>query len=95
MTAAYIQSGLATAPPDSPTADRTYLGWFDADKKRPAVAKLTDACARYREKFAREPTVVLCNIVDAEELRTTGVDVVVRDVLFLGTRGTFYVGDER
>lgn len=92
MTATYVQAGLTSPPLPLPTADRVFLGWHDPDKKRATVDKLADAVARYREKFGSEPAVVLCNIVDANELRDAGVDLDVRDVLFLGTRGTFYVG---
>lgn len=86
------QLGLATAPPPTQIGDRTWFAWFDPDKKRATVDKLAEGIARFKEKFGSEPTVVLCNIVDAEELREAGVDLDVRDVLFLGTRGTFYLG---
>lgn len=94
MTATFIQVGLTAPPSATPLADRTFLAWFDPDKKIPIVDKLADGIARFRTKFGAAPTVVLCNIVDAEELRAADVALDVRDVLFLGTRGTFYIGRE-
>jgi hypothetical protein len=54
-----------------------FLHWFD-DSKRPADAKLADACAAYTRRFGAPPNVALVNEADAGaqadgvEVRVTG-----------------------
>jgi hypothetical protein len=69
-----------------------FLGWYDPDKKRPAVEKLAEAVERYVEKFGSEPMVCLTSAADAAEL-SGATKMPVRAVSFI-SRYTFYVGVE-
>lgn len=74
-----------------------FLGWYDPDKTTPTRAKIENAIARYRTKFAGEPTTVILNPIHASEVPegwpvlTGGAVVEVRAVAFI-PRNTFYVG---
>lgn len=41
-----------------------YLGWFDDTPKKPAQAKIAEACAAYLARFGVRPNVVLVNAAD-------------------------------
>ena len=69
-----------------------FLGWYDPDKQRAAIDKLTDAVERYVEKFGAAPAVCLTSAVDAAELAGK-TDFPIRAVGFIG-RHTFCVGVE-
>jgi hypothetical protein len=71
----------------------TYFGWYDADKKRTAAQKLEAACDRYREKFSAEPTVVLCNPHDAQNLPQPPLGVMIEGRHYIALN-TFYVGQD-
>lgn len=66
-----------------------YLGWYDPDKKKTAEAKLTEAVARYREKWGRKPRVALVNARDAVTLPGLEVRVVGHVA-----PNTFFVGED-
>jgi hypothetical protein len=68
-----------------------YLAMYDPDRKVPAITKLTEAIARYVEKFGSQPTHCLTSYVDAETLADAPIPV--RPVSFI-SRHTFYVGVE-
>lgn len=40
--------------------------WYDPDRRRPLVEKVAEAARRYREKFGRDPDVVVLNPLEAE-----------------------------
>ena len=66
-----------------------YLGWTDPSKHRTPAQKITDAAARYRRKWGREPVVALVNPADACEVE--GIEVrVVSHV----APNTFMVGED-
>ena len=69
-----------------------FLGWFDPDRKRPAIDKLNEAIDRYTEKFGIAPEICLTSFLDADDVRE-GATLPVRPVTFL-KRGVFYVGVE-
>lgn len=50
-----------------------YVGYYDPDKKKTSVEKLSDAAARYRRRWNREPRIALVNAADACSL--DGIDV--------------------
>lgn len=68
-----------------------YLGWYDADRRTTVERKITDAIARYVEKFGADPEVVLVGPHDVAEARAAITAVIVREVGFI-PRSTFYVG---
>ena len=72
-----------------------FLGWFDADKKKPVHQKVSEAIERHVEKFGTAPELCLVNPVDATELPASkhAPAIAVRVVDFL-PRWTFYVGVE-
>ncbi len=72
-----------------------FLGWYDPDKKKPARDKLTEAIARYAEKFGAAPITCLTSIADAAELAADkkAPDLRVQGVPYV-PRWTFYVGVE-
>lgn len=57
-----------------------YLAWFDATdpRKKPPATKIAEGCARYRQKFGREPEVCLCNPADATAVEGLEVRPVAR-----------------
>jgi hypothetical protein len=66
-----------------------YLGWYDPDKKKTAAAKLSEAAARYREKWGRKPRVALVNANDV----VTFPGIEVRVVAHVAPN-TFFVGED-
>jgi hypothetical protein len=69
-----------------------FLGWYDADKRKPARLKIEAAVARYVEKWGRQPTEVLCSTEDAQHVGAiAGVTVESRHYV---AKNTFYVGGE-
>jgi hypothetical protein len=68
-----------------------YLAFYDPDKKRPTLDKLTETIERYVEKFGSAPVECLTSYVDAEAL--TDAPIPVRGVSFI-SRFTYYVGVE-
>ncbi len=40
--------------------------WYDPDRRRPLAEKVAEAARRYREKFGRDPDVVVLNPIEAE-----------------------------
>ena len=44
-----------------------YLAWFDNDRKKPVTTKVTEAAARYRQKFHEEPAECICNPRDVDD----------------------------
>lgn len=72
------------------TGERTYLGWFDPDAKRPLADRARDAAARFRAKHGTEPAELLVNAADAPALAgAEGLPAVVGRPV---PRNTFYAG---
>lgn len=69
-----------------------FLGWYDPDRKRPAIDKLADAVGRYVEKFGSSPSICLTSSSDAVDLAGK-TDLPVRAVSYIA-RYTYYVGVE-
>lgn len=40
--------------------------WYDPDRRRPLAEKVAEAARRYREKFGRDPDVVVLNPLEVE-----------------------------
>ncbi len=53
-----------------------YLGWFDADPRKPVEAKIEEAVKHYIRRFGRRPNLCLVH----REVRATYRDVEVRPV---------------
>jgi hypothetical protein len=75
-----------------------YLGWYDPDKKRPAVAKLAHAVAQYVQKFPNDPTVCLTSPEDAAEILADprwpeNEHFAIRSADYI-PRHTYYIGRE-
>lgn len=76
-----------------------FLGWYDADRKKPARQKLGEAITRYEEKFGRTPTQCLTSPFDAQELAEPSrefpgeLPLTVHARSYIG-RWTFYIGQE-
>lgn len=72
-----------------------YLGWYDANKKKPARQKLAEAIERHIEKFGVEPKICLTSSTEASELLADkkAPSIAVRSEPFM-PRWTFYVGVE-
>jgi hypothetical protein len=87
----------AGAPIDGCVAKEAtmFLGWYDADKKKPARTKVEEAIERYVEKFGGDPETILTSVVDADELTGDGKapHLAVKGMTFI-PRFTFYVGVE-
>ena len=76
----------------------TYLGWYDANKKKHVRAKLAEAIARYQEKFGRYPRICLTSRQDALDLvepsrkyELPGIIIQERPYI---ARFTFYIGED-
>ena len=72
-----------------------FLGWYDPDRKRPAREKLSEALARYEEKFRRTAEACLTSVEEAAELAAdkNAPGLPIKGVAYI-PRYTFYVGRE-
>lgn len=71
-----------------------FLGWYDAEKKKPARRKVAEAVERYIEKFGAAPATCLTSLAEAEELAADkkAPDLTIQGVSYI-PRYTFYVGE--
>lgn|GEM_PF-1592035 len=66
----------------------TGLLWYDPDRRRPLADKVAAAARRYREKFGRDPEVVVVNPAEVESglpLRVLGRPFVRPGHFIIGT----------
>jgi hypothetical protein len=66
-----------------------YLGWFDDNPKKPAQAKIAEACAAYLARFGVRANIVLVNAADLVEV----AGVAVRTVGYIRVNN-FWIGRE-
>lgn len=76
----------------------SFVGWYDADRKKPARAKLAEAMERYEEKRGVPARLCLTSPLDAVDLMEPSrkypelpVEVQARSYI---ARFTYYVGEE-
>jgi hypothetical protein len=68
----------------------TGLLWYDPDRRRPLADKVAEAARRYREKFGRDPEVVVVNPAEVEgglSLRVLGRSFVRPGHFIIGILG--------
>ena len=72
-----------------------FLAWYDADRKKKAVAKFNEAVERHIEKFGNRPTLCLAHPEIVEEIAkaAASLEIEVAAKSFL-PKNTFYVGHE-